>query len=189
MTSAETAPRADGTEAESRGCTDSGRPGQRAAERLLSELRQEVARADAKAAVLVGAQGMAAAAVVGLLAGSDWRPSSLTAPGEVLWWLASASFLASLAALLLAVMPRYGRSKWRPGHPLTYFADIRGAADLGTQDLTEALLLTEQSPLPGLLSALAENSRIAAGKHRWIRIGLAAFAIAAVLFPTTLLAS
>ncbi|MFI6445052.1 Pycsar system effector family protein [Kitasatospora sp. NPDC050543] len=158
------------------------------AERLLADLRQEVARADTKGSVLVGAQGMAAAVLVGVLTSGGWRPDSLTSPGQVLWWTGAVGFLASLGALLMAVMPRYRSRAWRPGMPLTHFADIRSAAGHGPSALEEALRETERAPQAAILTSLTENSRIVAGKYWWLRVGMASFTAALVLLPGSLLA-
>ncbi|MEV7981152.1 Pycsar system effector family protein [Streptomyces sp. NPDC086519] len=152
---------------------------------LLSDLRSEIARADAKAAVLVGVLGMATGALGVLLTSRNWSPGRLPAPAALLWWTGVASLVTSLFALLLAVTPRYGMSRWRPGRPLTYFGDIREAARAGR--LATALTETWRDPGRGLLLALAETSDIAARKNFWIRAGLIAFGTAAVLLPCSLL--
>ncbi|MTE20523.1 hypothetical protein F0L17_15700 [Streptomyces sp. TRM43335] len=153
--------------------------------RLLAELRAEVARADGKASVLVGAQSMAASVLIGLLAGRGWHPSGLSAPSSVVWWAGVASMGTSLVALLFAVLPRYKASDWRPGRPVTYFGDIRRAAD--QEELSRALADTERAPMAGLVDSLTENSRIVSSKHRWMRVGLLLFCAGAVLTPGALL--
>lgn len=154
-------------------------------ERLLAELRTEVARADSKASVLVAALGMTAGVLSGLLAGRDWAPSELAAAGTVVWWAGAGALVLSLFALLLAVLPRYGVPKWAPGRPLAYFHDIRQAARQG--QLTSALAETRRDPVTALTGALSEMSRIAARKHQWIRTGLIAFCAGTVLLPAALL--
>ncbi|MEU5810619.1 MULTISPECIES: Pycsar system effector family protein [unclassified Streptomyces] len=161
---------------------------QRTADRLLRELRQEAARADTKGSVLVAAQGMTAAALVGVLAARGWRPSHLTAPGQTMWWAGTACFLVSLVSLLMAVLPRYRRAGWQPGAPLTHFADIRGAARQGPTVLEEALRETDRAPGTAVLASLAENSRIVSIKYGWLRAGIAGFTAALVLLPCALLA-
>ncbi|MFE2288457.1 Pycsar system effector family protein [Streptomyces sp. NPDC059443] len=156
-----------------------------AAVRLLADLRSEIARADSKASVLVGALGITAGLITALLAGRRWQPGSLSAFGTVVWWAGAASLALALPALLLAVLPRYGATAWQPGRPLTYFGDIRSADRRGL--LAEALADTERDPSGFLMAALAENSRIAARKHQWIRTGLLAFCTGAVLLPASLL--
>lgn len=154
---------------------------------LLADLRGEIAHADTKATVLVGVLGVTAG-VLGTLPGDGPQASArLSAPAALLWWTGASSLVIALFALLLAVVPRYQRSRWEPGRPLTYFGDIRRAARSG--NLTTALSETGRDPSEGLLLALAETSRIAARKHLWIRTGLVAFAGAAVLLPGSLLIS
>ncbi|MET8244656.1 Pycsar system effector family protein [Streptomyces sp. NPDC005202] len=154
-------------------------------ERLLTELRNEVARADSKASVLVAALGMTAGVFTGVLAGRDWTPSALSTAGTVLWWAGTGTLGFSLFALLLAVLPRYRSEKWTPGRPLSYFGDIQQAIRLG--QLETALGNTWRDPTAGLTTALAELSRIAARKHQWIRTGLIAFCTGTVLLPASLL--
>ena len=95
------------------------------------------------------------------------------------------SLVIALFALLLAVLPRYRRSRWTPGRPLTYFGDIRRAAQAGR--LSSALAETGRDPARGLLLALTETSRIAARKHFWIRAGLVSFGCAVLLLPGSML--
>jgi hypothetical protein len=160
-------------------------PGVRAGNLLLADLRVEIARADAKATVLVGALGLSAALLAALLTDRDWAPGRLPATAAVLWWAGAACLVVALFALLLAVMPRYPGSRWTPGRPLTYFGDVRRAALAGR--LGTALADTGRSPARGLLLALTETSGIAARKHFWIRTGLISFGCAAVLLPASML--
>ncbi|MEW2439059.1 Pycsar system effector family protein [Streptomyces caniferus] len=149
--------------------------------RLLTELRSETARADSKASLLLGAMSMTVSLLGGLLAARGWSLSGLSVPGSVLLWVAIAALAGALGCLLLAVLPRYGTSRWSPGRPLTYFDDIRRAAEGGR--LAEALAVTEAHQADGLMEALAQNSRIVGTKHRWIRVGLAAYCVGMVLLP------
>ncbi|MFH9659227.1 Pycsar system effector family protein [Streptomyces sp. NPDC017248] len=157
----------------------------RLCERLLADLRTEIARADSKAAVLVAALGMTAGLLSGVLAGRDWTPGRLSAAGAALWWAGIVCLLFSLFALLLAVLPRYRPGSWAPGQPLSYFGDIRQAARAGW--LETAVDDTLRDPAAGLLASLAENSGIAARKHQWIRSGLIAFCAGTALVPASLL--
>ncbi|MGW3663574.1 Pycsar system effector family protein [Streptomyces sp. NPDC005141] len=159
--------------------------GGRTAERLLTELRGEIARADSKASVLVAALGMTAGVFSALLAGRGWTPSELSRAGTGLWWTGAAALGLSLFALLLAVLPRYRRGTWVPGRPLCYFGDIQQAVREGR--LATALADTDRDPAAGLTAALVETSRIAARKHQWIRTGLIAFCAGTALLPTALL--
>ncbi|WP_327695287.1 Pycsar system effector family protein [Streptomyces sp. NBC_00459] len=154
-------------------------------ERLLADLRTEIARADTKASVLVAALGMTAGGFSGLLAGRNWNPASLTVLGTVVWALGAASLVLSLFSLLLAVLPRYRSEPWTPGQPLSYFGDIQQAVRLG--QLEAALADTRRDPTAALTSALSETSRIAARKHQWIRTGLISFSAGTLLLPASLL--
>ncbi|WKX71989.1 Pycsar system effector family protein [Streptomyces sp. XD-27] len=160
-------------------------PGTEAAARLLAELRSEIARADSKANTLVAAIGTTTGVITGLLAGRDWEPSTLSAPGTAVWWTGSAALATGLLSLLMVVLPRYRSSTWAPGAPLTYFGDIQRAVQ--RDELAQALAETERDPAASLMAALAENSRIAARKHHWVRAGLIAFSAGAVLLPASLL--
>ncbi|MGW0603097.1 Pycsar system effector family protein [Streptomyces sp. NPDC002640] len=154
-------------------------------ERLLTDLRAEITRADQKASVLVAALGITAGAFSGLVAGEKWSPADLSDVAAALWWTGGSALVVSLASLLLAVVPRYRRSTWAPGDPLSYFGDIRQAVRLGL--LADALEDTERRPVAGLTAALTETSRIAARKHQWIRLGLCGFCAGVVLLPVSLL--
>ncbi|MFJ9035342.1 Pycsar system effector family protein [Streptomyces sp. NPDC102406] len=154
---------------------------------LLAELRVDIARADAKAAVLIGALGLTAGVPGALLAGRGWTPGPLPVPVASLWWAGTLCLLTALLAVLLAVAPRHRARRWAPGRPLTYFDDVRRAAEAGL--LAEALAQTESDPASALILALADTSRIAARKHFWIRAGLTAFGGAVLLLPAALLLS
>ncbi|KUN99083.1 Pycsar system effector family protein [Streptomyces caeruleatus] len=168
-----------------RAVTSPDDPGAQVAARLLTELRGEITRADSKATVLVGALGISAGVLAALLTSRHWTPARLPGPAALLWWAGVFSLVIALFALLLAVLPRYGRSRWTPGRPLTYFGDIRRAAQVGR--LTAALTDTGRDPVRALLLALTETSAIASRKHFWIRTGLIAFGNAAVLLPGSML--
>ncbi|MFF1273709.1 Pycsar system effector family protein [Streptomyces marokkonensis] len=154
-------------------------------ERLLADLRTEIARADSKAAVLVAALGITAGVFSGLLAGRNWSPDTLSAAGAAVWWAGTSALALSLFALLLAVLPRYRSGTWVQGQPLSYFGDIQRAVRAGRLDT--ALADTEADPVAGLTAALTETSRIAWRKHQWIRTGLIAFCTGTLLLPASLL--
>lgn len=154
-------------------------------ERLLADLRTEIARADSKASVLVAALGMTAGVFSGLLAGRNWNPGALSTFGTVVWGTGAASLVLSLFSLLLAVLPRHRSEPWAPGQPLSYFGDIQRAVRLG--HLETALADTQRDPTAALTSALTETSRIAARKHQWIRSGLISFCTGTLLLPASLL--
>lgn len=148
-------------------------------ERLLSEMREEIGRADTKASILIGAVGMCS----GLLAARAAAPTG--AVSGVLWWCGCGAWAVAICFLLLAATPRYRRSTWVQDEPLSYFLDIHRAARAGR--LAEAVRRTEAEPLAALTVALANTSAIVAAKHRCIRAGLAFFAWGGLLLPASLL--
>ncbi|MFI5865580.1 Pycsar system effector family protein [Streptomyces sp. NPDC051546] len=156
-----------------------------AAFHLLADIRVEIARADSKAALLVGALGMTAGLLSTQLAGRHWRPGSLSGPGQILWWSGVGGLALALAALLLAVLPRALTAPWRPGRPLSYFGDVRSAHRQGR--LEEALTETSRDPASALQLSLTATSEIAVQKHLWIRTGLIAFCTGVFLLPAALL--
>ncbi|GAA1928093.1 hypothetical protein GCM10009716_39880 [Streptomyces sodiiphilus] len=179
------APAAPGTPDDAPALRAGQRPAPPTGDRLLAELRAEIGRADNKAAVLIAALGLISGLFGKLVADLGRSASALPAGGRVLLWAGALSLVVSLAALLLAILPRYRLGDWEPGMPLTYFGDIRRAAGQGL--LAESLARTEQAPQHGLVAALDANSRIVALKLRWVRVGLSAFAAGVVLLPGALL--
>lgn len=89
-------------------------PGVVAATQLLTDLRGEITRADAKATILVGVLGMSAGVLCALLIGRGWSPALLSAPAALLWWAGTALLVTALFASLLAVIPAIARIA---GHP------------------------------------------------------------------------
>lgn len=154
-------------------------------ERLLTELRAEIGRADSKAAVLVAALGIIGGVFSALIAGRDWSPAELDSLPGILWWTGLGALSLALFALLAAVLPRYRTTRAAPADPLAYFGDIRRAAQAG--ELARALAATERDPLAALLPALEATSVIAERKHQWIRVGLVAFCAGSLLLPVSVL--
>ncbi|MET9603888.1 Pycsar system effector family protein [Streptomyces sp. NPDC006512] len=165
--------------------TEDDGPANQVATHLLTEVRVEIARADTKASLLVGALGMTAGGLCAQLAAHRWEPASLSASAQILWWSSAVAFALALAALLLSVVPRSLRSAWRGDTPLSYFGNIHSAVQQGR--LSEALSHTGRDPGAALRAALAANSQIAVRKHQWIRAGLLAYGSGVVLLPAALL--
>ncbi|GAA2739911.1 MULTISPECIES: Pycsar system effector family protein [Kitasatospora] len=153
---------------------------------LLVGVREEIARADGKAAILLGAVGATGAALIAVLAGRQWTPDALPVAARLLWWAGACSWVLSLLLLLAVVAPRPLRSRWQPGRPLTYFGDI-ARADRDTAALRQALTLMARDPLPPLLDALRTTSRIARTKHRCVLLGAAFFGTAILAALTAVL--
>ncbi|MDQ0313342.1 F0F1-type ATP synthase membrane subunit c/vacuolar-type H+-ATPase subunit K [Kitasatospora herbaricolor] len=135
---------------------------------MLTETREELAKADQKANLLLAALGVALAALAGALSSGHYDP--LTSG----WWAGLAFFCAcgcGVAALVLfasAVMPRTGAGDSRRAH---YFGDI--ALAVRARPLDEVRSVVEETDLVERdLSQFAILSRTVATKYRYIRLGM-----------------
>ena len=91
---------------------------------LLAETREELNRADGKAAMLFAIFGIAFGAVLAGIIAGDWTPRELAAGAQVVWWLGALAAVAALVALSAAVWPRVD-SDHTSGR-VTYFAHVAG---------------------------------------------------------------
>lgn len=94
------------------------------AEKLLAESREELERADSKAAMLLASFSVLVGVVVaGLLAGK-FKPADLHCAGEPVWWVGCGAVAAALIALACAIYPtlRHGEDRG----PITYFGHAAG---------------------------------------------------------------
>ncbi|HEV2859318.1 MAG TPA: Pycsar system effector family protein [Solirubrobacterales bacterium] len=100
---------------------------------LLLETREEIARADTKAAILFTAFGIAVAAILaGLIAGS-WSPKDLDRGATVVFWVGSGSAFLAFTALGYALWPRIKHKN--AAQTASYYLQIRkydGLSDLRT---------------------------------------------------------
>ncbi|MGD3109750.1 Pycsar system effector family protein [Streptomyces sp. YGL11-2] len=150
------------------------RAGERIAEHLLNSVREDLGRADSKAAVLLSAALALPAFLIGGNGVPDWHgPADLTlVAAGVLWAVA-------VAALVRALMPRTGTL--RAQHGVTYFSDLL-TRDVGrlSAEITEA----GRDPAGWLLVQAVDVSAILAAKYRAIRWGVGALSPAAALALT-----
>ncbi|WP_182906537.1 Pycsar system effector family protein [Microbispora sp. H13382] len=139
------------------------------ADRVFREAREELARADAKAQVLLGTVGVGLGAVAaGLLAGS-WSPFDLSNAVEWLWWLGVAAAVVVLVCLSAAVYPRRGKPSAGDRGMVFYFDDaLRFPAG---QQLADALRDASTTALAGVADEIGRVSRIVALKYRLVRWG------------------
>ncbi|MFJ8625047.1 Pycsar system effector family protein [Kitasatospora sp. NPDC093550] len=133
---------------------------------MLTETREELAKADQKANLLLAALGVALAALAGALSSGNYDPLMSD------WWAGLAFFGAcacGVAALVLfagAVMPRVGTGDRRAVH---YFGDVAA----GARPLDEVRSTVEQTDLVERdLSQFVVLSRTVAAKYRYIRLGM-----------------
>lgn len=133
---------------------------------LLSEAREELARADNKAGLMLASLGAALTALLGAIGSGLIAPRHYAVVPQLLLWTGCAACVPALALLGLAVTPRLGTpSRTR----LHYFGDAR--LPLSPTHLHRRIHHTDLMSRD--LSQLAILSRIAWTKYRCIRHALA----------------
>ncbi|MFB7652129.1 MULTISPECIES: Pycsar system effector family protein [unclassified Streptomyces] len=135
------------------------------AERLLAHAREDLARADSKAAVLLSG---AAFALPALLLGRAWQPSSpITGVPRTLLVFGGLLWAVGTALLVRVVLPRTRTSRTGPG--MTFFADALAPPDLGR--LVQAVTAAAEDRVSWLAVQLVDISHILAAKYRCLRVG------------------
>jgi Family of unknown function (DUF5706) len=137
------------------------------ADRLLQSARDELDRADSKAATVFAVSGVAVGAGLAAILGRQWRPSMMSWPFEALWWVGSTCLAVGLVALGAGVYPRIERA--REESPSLLFGHLH--------KLTPDLLMIElersaMDPLGSRIPELLALSRIVQTKYALIRFGM-----------------
>jgi hypothetical protein len=138
------------------------------AERLLSTARDDLARADTKAAVLLSGAFAVPALLLGGRTGTldGWGPwPALLALGALLW-------ACGTALLIWALLPRTGTARAGPG--LTFFADARAAPD--RHRLVLAAGEAGRDRVGWLMTQFVDVSMILTAKYRCLRWGVCSLA-------------
>ncbi|MER5275255.1 Pycsar system effector family protein [Streptomyces sp. NPDC002809] len=149
-----------------------GRSGERIAERLLDTVREDLGRADSKAAVLLSGALALPAFLIGRHGAPDWR-----GPADTALVVSGGLWIIAVTALVRALMPRTGTVRSQRG--VTYFGDLLAPYDLArlSAEVSEA----GRDPARWLLIQAVDVSSILAAKYRAIRWGVGALAPAAAL--------
>ncbi|WP_173264524.1 Pycsar system effector family protein [Streptomyces pacificus] len=155
-----------------RGRHGPGPGGERIAERLLQTVREDLGRADSKAAVLLSGALALPAFLIGSNGAPDWHW-----PGDTVLLVAGVLWAVAVTALVRALMPRTGTL--RGGSGVTYFGDLLQPLDHGR--LGAALTRADRDPAGWLLVQAVDVSAILAAKYRAIRWGVATLAPSAAL--------
>ncbi|MET7679094.1 Pycsar system effector family protein [Streptomyces sp. NPDC005423] len=132
---------------------------------LLAEAREELARADSKAGLLLASLGAALTALLGAIGSGIVAPSQYPVVPQLLLWVGCAACVPALVLLGLAVTPRLGTPHHSRAH---YFGDARLAQSLAYLEQT----VRRTDPVSRDLSQLATLSQIAWTKYRCIRHAL-----------------
>uniref|UniRef100_A0AAU2A2S5 DUF5706 domain-containing protein n=1 Tax=Streptomyces sp. NBC_00093 TaxID=2975649 RepID=A0AAU2A2S5_9ACTN len=150
---------------------------ERVAERLLGTIREDLGRADSKAAVLLSGTLALPAFLIGWQGAPGWH-----GPADVTLVLAGLLWAVSVTALVAALMPRTGTVREdRQGQArVTYFGDLVGARrDLA--GLAARVAEAGRDPAGWLLVQAVDVSAILSAKYRAIRWGVGSLAPSAVL--------
>ncbi|MFI9051645.1 Pycsar system effector family protein [Streptomyces sp. NPDC053427] len=148
------------------------RSGERIAERLLSTVREDLGRADSKAAVLLSGALALPAFLLGGHDAPDWR-----GPAGVLLIVAAVLWAVAVTALVRALLPRTGTIRSRDG--VTFFGDLLPPHDFAR--LSAEVAEAGRDPAGWLLVQAVDVSSILAAKYRAIRWGVGALAPSAAL--------
>ena len=143
--------------------------------RLLSETREEIGRADTKASMLLSGVGVGVTLLIGLLTG-HWSPTRLAAGVQWLWWVGAAALILGVVLLGAAVIPRTRHD----GDPstVTYFGHVVRLTD--RPRLVQHLRRSAATPLDRSVDQLVMLSRIAQRKFRCTQLAMLLLAGAAV---------
>jgi MFS family permease len=147
------------------------------ASNILREAREELARADGKASLLLAAAGIVIGALVAAFLAGTWHPSKLKDGVEWLWWVGTALGSFGTLALAAAVFPRTTyRARRRPGM-VSYFGDVVG---LSPQELRVGLERTANRDGSATLDQVKAISFVVDKKYRWIQRGMLSLGAAAL---------
>jgi hypothetical protein len=163
-------------------------PVTRLAESLVSEARQELAQAEAKAVWLLSAAVIALGAVISGAESGSWSPNRMhSIIAEGLLWMSLAASAAGIYWLAMSLLPRFRNDGNREklayfGHAAAFGFDTSDRsvirANLGAA-LVRAATQTEN--LDRLADRVFDMSTIVLGKYRRIRKAIQAFGASAVL--------
>jgi hypothetical protein len=133
---------------------------------LLSEVREELVKADNKAGLMLASLGAVLTALLGAIGSGVIAPRQYPVVPQLLLWVGCAACVPALVLLGLAVTPRLGNPHRSRTH---YFGDARLAMSAGHLERT----VRHTDPVSRDLCQLATLSRTAWTKYRCIRHALA----------------
>lgn len=163
-------------------------PVTRLAESLVTEARQELAQAEAKAVWLLSAAVIALGAVISGAESGSWSPSRMhSLLAEAVLWMSLAASAAGIYWLAMSLLPRFRNDGNREklayfGHAAAFGFDTSDRkvirANLGAALVRAA---TETDNLDRLSDRVFDISTIVLAKYRRIRKAIQAFGISALL--------
>jgi MFS family permease len=136
---------------------------------LLEDTREELTRADSKAALLLAATGVAVGALLAGLLGGRWSPFTLDNRVEWIWWLGVAFAASGIFWMAAAVYPRiHRRGALHPEVP-AFYGDVARYADI---DAFRQAIEPPPDPETRLLDQTFLVSGIVQRKYVLLRRGL-----------------
>jgi hypothetical protein len=136
----------------------------------LREAREELARADGKASILLAATGVAAGAILGGALSAGWSPGQLGDPWAIAWVGGFASVMAGAGCLVMAVYPRWKRGRTDEAEALYFFGHAAKLKSAG--EIRQGILQAAQDPLLRTADQLMHVSRIIERKYGWLSKGI-----------------
>lgn len=136
---------------------------------LLREAREELTRADSKAALLLAAAGVAVGALLAGLLGGKWSPLNLDNRVEWIWWLGVACVASGIFSIAAAVYPRIHPRRADINSAPSYYGDV--AAFENIAQFRQAIEKVP-SARERLIDQTFQVSRIAQRKYLLLRRGL-----------------
>ena len=144
---------------------------------LLTNAREEIDRADAKASILLAASGVVASALLASLIAGSWTPLKLQAVVQWAWWLGLAESAIGIWCLAMAVYPRERRRDSGIPGTVAYYGDI--VAYPTTAQLVAALNRSAETNIERIADQLRNVSWIVSHKYMLIRWGMRGLLVAA----------
>ncbi|WDT56581.1 Pycsar system effector family protein [Streptomyces sp. G7(2002)] len=155
-----------------------------AMERFLAANGVEIARADTKAAVLLGFMGAVLGAFITVTRGAATHQAAASWKADVLWWGAVGTALLAIVCFVSAIAPRRrGGRKPNLAGP-GYFEHIGRGED--GDGLSHAFARIAHDPTGPLLDSVRRTSAIIRSKYRWIEMGTALLLVALPQFAAAL---
>ncbi len=149
----------------------------RLALRILAESREELARADGKASILLAATSLIAGVVLTAILSGDWRPSDLVVCAQLGWWGGAVSGGVGIVALATAVYPRTKYRGARPPSVIAYFGDVA----ITPVDKLEDRLRETVANNDAVIDQMKAIAWVVDRKYLGIQVALWAFAACATL--------
>ncbi|ALO11574.1 hypothetical protein AQF52_5981 [Streptomyces venezuelae] len=140
------------------------------AERLLATVREDIGRADTKAAILLSG----ALAFLAVVFSGDRAPMPTAGVGLGLLLVAGALWTVGVLMLVSVVLPRT-----RIGAERTLLRDLAAGPSEG--ELRERLAPPGADATGWLLEQASVHGLVLAAKYRWLRLGVSALALGALL--------